>query len=519
MDTEANRRHICRQLTELSPLPVVFAEGTTHVMRYVNPAFCSLVGRRTSDLLGKPFAEAIPEGSNNACVSLLDRVLATGMAENLSHQEHGQTGSNRAFWSYAAWAVLGEGERLAGVMVQVTDTTEAALARQLATAVNESLVISNVRQHELQKAADSAGQAKNRFLAALSHELRTPLTPILAAAQLLERRQDLASDVIEYVRVIKRNVALEARLIDDLLDLNRIIHGKTSLRLSSVDIHESIRQAVETCRPRLEEMGASISLELMATLAKVRGDPVRIQQIFWNLLSNSIKFSRGGTITVSTSNVEGGKIEVNVVDTGEGIDPKSLARLFNAFEQGGNSITRDFGGLGLGLVISKGLAVMHGGIIEARSEGVGKGATFTVTLPTEDGDACLGDSAGVSAEPSSSAPKRILLVEDNLDSGSLMKAALDMEGHMVHHATSVASALRAAAKEQFELLLCDLGLPDGSGFDVVTSLRGRHQIEKAIAISGFGMDDDIRKSKEAGFSGHLTKPVDLDELERLIDRL
>lgn len=394
---------------------------------------------------------------------------------------------------------------LGRVMVSFLDITEKMrVSEELQTATTRAL---------------EANEAKDRFLAALSHELRTPLAPILAATHLLERRTDLPPSILEFVSIIKRNVNLEARLIDDLLDLNRIAHGKLCLSLSEVDVHEVIRQAVETCKVQLVEREHELELKLEAKASLVSGDWSRLQQIIWNLLSNAIKFTAPrGRISITTADNASGYLEIRVSDNGKGIDPQDLSRLFGAFEQGKDSTARNFGGLGLGLAISRGLTEMHNDKIHAVSDGKERGATFIVNLPVK--ERAVPSSPGAPLQQNVSRPgraQRILLVEDNEDTGRLLKMVLDDSGHTVCLVGDVSSALQAGEREHFDLLLCDIGLPDGSGFDVVSKLRRQGTVDKAIAMTGFGMAEDIERSKKAGFETHLTKPVDIEELERLIN--
>lgn len=386
--------------------------------------------------------------------------------------------------------------------------------------ITEKIRVSEELQAATKKALE-ANEAKDRFLAALSHELRTPLAPILAATHLLERRTDLPPSVLEFISIIKRNVNLEARLIDDLLDLNRIAHGKLLLSMGDVDVHEVIRQAVETCKVQLSEKEHELELQLNAKANVVKGDWSRLQQILWNLLSNAVKFTPPrGNILISTEDHGSDFIEIRVIDSGKGIDPDDLPRLFGAFEQGKDSVTRDFGGLGLGLAISRGLAEMHHGRIEALSEGKGKGATFIVNLPVEAKSETVAPAVPTEGRSGRTGRvQRILLVEDNEDTGTLLKMVLDSSGHDVCFVKSVSSALQAGEREYFDLLLCDIGLPDGSGLDVVSELRKQRAVNRAVAMTGFGMSEDIERCKRAGFDTHLTKPVDIDELERLIDVL
>ncbi|HEX2223755.1 MAG TPA: ATP-binding protein, partial [Thermoanaerobaculia bacterium] len=381
------------------------------------------------------------------------------------------------------------------------------------------------------RAAEEANDAKDRFLAALSHELRTPLTPILTVSASLEEDRGLPEEVRTGLAMIRRNAELEARLIDDLLDLTRVAHGKLELHPEVTDLREVIEHAVETCCGRETASGRiELKLELEAGEHRVWGDTSRLTQVFWNLLNNAVKFTpTGGTITVATHEEAGLRPElvVEVTDTGIGIAPEILPRIFEAFEQGDRRITRQFGGLGLGLAVSRAILELHGGRIETFSEGIGHGATFVIHLPAglpaEIAEADRPAAAAPAPEPAAGervAPLHILLVEDHPDTAEAMAELLRGFGHQVTAAATVAGALAAtaaaeAAHDGIDLVVSDLGLPDGSGQDLMRELVRRYGL-RGIALSGYGMEDDIRKSLEAGFGRHLTKPVNPQILKSAI---
>jgi signal transduction histidine kinase len=361
--------------------------------------------------------------------------------------------------------------------------------------------------------AEAANRAKDRFLAMLSHELRTPLSPVLHAVALLEE-EDIPPAVQELVETIRRNVQLEARLIDDLLDLARIRSGKLQLHLESADLHDLIRRAARICEPDLQKQNLRLQLELKATRLKLKVDPGRILQIFWNLINNAIKYSAsGGLISLTTKDeTERGQVCIEVADSGIGIRPDHIGKIFDAFEQahGDQSI-----GLGLGLAISRVLVEMHGGRIVARSPGPGKGSVFTVFLPAAAGevervrqDSPTDTRTGVSL--------RILLAEDHADTAANLTRLLQRRGHKVDVAVSVAEARALIGRKSFDVLLSDIGLPDGLGLDLMQPFLGASggRPVAGIALSGYGMPEDVRRSTEAGFAQHLTKPVEFARLHR-----
>ena len=367
-------------------------------------------------------------------------------------------------------------------------------------------------------AAEKANKAKDDFLAALSHELRTPLTPALAAASyLVDNAEKLPSEFGEELDTIRRNVRLEARLIDDLLDLTRVTHGKVDLRFERVDAHDCVRQALEITQSTIADKGLKLSVSLRAENHHIRADSVRIQQVFWNLINNAVKFTAsGGQIEICTSNNENGRFEFAITDTGIGIDAERQRSLFTAFDQGDRTAARQFGGLGLGLAISKHLIDLHDGAIAVESRGRSYGATFRVTLDAVADT--VGEDQDVQPLQKPVKPLRILLVEDHGDTRRTLSRLLTHFGHDISVADCTQSAKEIVDAKEFDVLLSDIGLPDGSGYDVITHAKQKRPI-KGVALTGFGMDEDIRKSKEAGFDFHLTKPVDFAELRTVLGQL
>jgi signal transduction histidine kinase/HAMP domain-containing protein len=363
---------------------------------------------------------------------------------------------------------------------------------------------------ELEEKARS-NLAKDQFLAMLSHELRTPLTPVLASALALENEPELPSDIHESLAMIRRNVELEARLIDDLLDLTRIDRGKVQLNFEIVDAHTLLQSALEICQAEINRKHLKPSLNLGARKVHMRADPARLQQIFWNLINNAVKFTPiNGQITIITSNDSGGQLRVEIADTGMGIEQELLPKIFDAFEQGGRTQS---GGLGLGLAISKTLVEAHKGMIAAKSAGRNEGSTFTLVFPTcEKAETQIAPAMAPSSAERQ--PMRILLVEDHEDTNRSLSNLLRRRGYHVQSALTFQSALDLGAAEQFDVLITDLGLPDGSGIDLIQKLASKPPL--GIALTGFGMEQDIRKSREVGFQHHLVKPIDLNKLDSLI---
>jgi CheY-like chemotaxis protein len=360
--------------------------------------------------------------------------------------------------------------------------------------------------------AERANLAKDQFLAMLSHELRTPLTPVLSSVLALESEESVPENVRELLQMIHRNVELEARLIDDLLDLTRISKGKVQLGLEIVDAHKLLRNALEICQTEIDQKHLAFRFDLNAEKFHLQADPARLQQIFWNLIKNSVKFTpNGGQIRISTSNDSSDRLRVEIADTGVGIEAESLPKIFDAFEQGGRT---QLGGLGLGLAISKALVDAHKGTITAQSAGRDKGAKFTLIFPTCEK---VDDQPAPAVVPKMPQRRtmRILLVEDHEDTNRSLTKLLQRRGYHVQSAGTLKSALDLSAKEEFDVLISDLGLPDGSGIDLMQALNSGRPL-LGIALTGFGMEGDIRKSHDAGFKHHLVKPIDLNKLDSLI---
>ena len=375
------------------------------------------------------------------------------------------------------------------------------------------------REFEAEKiAAQKAGKAKDDFLAALSHELRTPLTPALAAATYLQdNAKKLPPEFVEDVEIIKRNVQLQARLIDDLLDLTRIDRGKLHLELEDCDAHTIIENAIETAHSAIAAKQLKVATELKAKEYHILADCIRLQQVFWNLINNAVKFTpQGGQITIRTFNDKAGRFNFEITDTGIGIEPQRLASLFQPFEQADPSVTRQFGGLGLGLAISKRLVDLHHGRIEAESRGRSFGATFKVVLDTvPQGAAAIGRNNRLGGKTSK--PLRILLVEDHQDTRRTLSRLLTHFGHNVVTADNVEGAMDIMSSDNIDAVLCDIGLPDGSGYEVAAQARAKGNI-KTIALTGFGTEQDVQRSKEAGFDFHLVKPINFQELQTVLDQ-
>lgn len=425
--------------------------------------------------------------------------------------------SSIAIWGtlhgYGPFVLQTENQSL--VMLQAWTGALTITAMALASAISERNRAQAAMEQQ-KDAVEAANRTKDNFLAMLSHELRTPLTPVLAALDSLESEPSISDQSKGSVTMIRRNVELESQLIDDLLDLTRIAKDKLQLKFGPIDAHETISNVVEICRPESDSRNLHVHLNLRAGAHHVSGDAAKFQQIIWNLLKNAIKFTpENGEINISSTNPQPQKLAIKICDTGIGIEPEIMERIFNPFEQGERSLQRRYGGLGLGLAISKSLAQAHGGVLVAESDGRNHGSTFVLTMITVAPPLRVPKSPSLPAE---TRPLRILLVDDHQDTCTALERLLVRRGHLVAAAHDMRSAMEAAARNSFDLLISDIALPDGTGTELMSYLHAISGVP-GIAISGFGMNGDISKSLEAGFSEHLVKPVKMEKLESAIERV
>ncbi len=487
-----------------SPLAVVEFDTQFRITRWTEGAE-RLFGWTAGEIVGRQIWE-LPwiHPDDRPKVEGVSRHLLTGSSSrNVNSNRNVRKDGTIIFCEWYNSALHDEKGNLLSIFSLVLDVSERVHAE-------ESL-------RQAKQAAEEANSAKDHFLAVLSHELRTPLAPVLATAHLLETDAALPEQHREMAKVIRRNVELEARLIDDLLDLTKIARGKLELHPVNVDLHEQIRQVVAMCADEISSKNLAVILRLDAPRHCVVGDSARLQQALWNLVKNAAKFTPpGGRITLTTANDPDDRITLEVADSGVGIAPDALPRIFDAFEQGHRSVTRQFGGLGLGLAITRALVEMHKGTITALSGGPGRGATFVLRLPG--GPDSLPSQAGVVAAQERRLSCSMLLVDDHADTRRVMAQLLTALGCQVQSAGSVAEALALADTSHFDLVVSDIGLPDASGYDLMRQLKSRYGM-RGVALSGYGMEEDMAQSRQAGFEAHLTKPVNVHVLEATVRRL
>src|SRR5437764_2658385 len=485
------------------PIGIALVDPETRRFLHVNDAFVQMASQIGQLPAGIDIAVATYDQIKIVPPRIIENVLATGIPYQLIEEPfRDRTGATR-FCNVNLLRLLDSRQNLQGVLYFVEEKTRDMTLR------NELL---------------SANAAKDQFLALLSHELRNPLSPVIAMVAELETHVADSPEVRQALDVIRRNVELEARLIDDLLDITRIAKGKLKLTLEPVSIHDVLQRALEICREEISQKVLEIDLHLSALDHFVQGDPARLQQVFWNLIKNSVKFTdEGGRISLVTSNPQPGQIEIDVSDTGIGIEPDKVSKIFTAFEQGQSSITRKFGGLGLGLAISKAMVLAHGGIISASSPGPNRGAIFSVRLGTiaepavHDGELPPNGAEPVSRPVSANRPPRLLVVDDHEDTCTGLKMILERRGYEITIAYTADQAAEKARQEKFDLLMSDIGVPERSGYDVMQGIRGRAVL--GTAVMGFGMEHDVNRARAAGFSEHLTKPINFERLEEVIQQL
>jgi len=481
-----------------------------HRLKFANRTFAERFGFEPDQLVGMHFKDVIGDAPYSEFRHNFDATLDGQRIEFETQFAHPASGQR---WLH----VVQEPERtlggyVVGLVAVISDITERKLV-----------------EHEILLARDkalAASRAKDDFLARLSHELRTPLNPVLLVASDSASDMKLSAEVRADFAMIAQSVALEARLIDDLLDLSRIAHGKLSLELRPHDVHSILLEAMAMVQSEIAQKHLVVSLELKADRHRVLCDDVRLKQVFWNLIKNAVKFTPdGGRITIETRRVpEREDLVIKIVDTGIGLVQEEIGSIFDAFSQGDHSAvggSGQFGGLGLGLAISRMLVEQHSGFIRATSAGRNLGATFVVELPLYHAEES--EAPPISKDPLdkgilSPDPKvagnlrRALLIEDHRQTRMALTQLLTRRNFEVVSVGTVSEARATAAREAFDIVISDIGLPDGNGFDLMTELRSRYGLV-GIALTGYGRDEDVDRSQAAGFSAHLTKPVSIEGLE------
>ena len=513
-------RQRLRDVLSQAPVAVAVFRGAEHRYALANRRYAEMVGRQ--ELVGQTVREAFPELGDHQVIAILDQVYGTGEALSVTELEAsitrpGHEGPEARYFNTSAQP-LREGGRVTGVIVVAAEVTEQVLARR--------------RGEGLRLAAEQANRAKDEFMAMLGHELRNPLAPILTALHLMRLR---AGGVVEKERtVIERQVNHLTRLVDDLLDVSRITRGKVELHRKPTELAEVVAKAIEMASPLLEQRRHHLELSVPTRGLLVNADLTRLSQVVSNLLTNAAKYTDpGGLVSVWAERL-GAWVVLRVRDNGIGIAPEMLPHVFETFVQERQAIDRSQGGLGLGLAIVRSLTALHGGVVEARSDGVGRGSEFTLRLAAEpegqrqgqlDASSPVAPVAAGALRAGSPAPGRrglrILVVDDNEDAATLLSDALDVLGHETRIALDSPRAIQSLREFTPEVAFIDLGLPVMDGYDLARRLREEPGLEnlRMVAVSGYGQESDLLRSREAGFEEHLIKPVAQAKLEAVLVNL
>lgn len=498
-----------RLVTDYAPVFITQIDRQ-HRFKFVNRTYAQRFGFEPVQVIGRHFTEIMGEEPYVAIRAHIDAALSGKRVEFEAEIAYASLGPRWVFVIHEP-EHSPEGE-IVGLVAVITDITERKHAEQEVAAARDKAV--------------EASRTKDDFLARLSHELRTPLNPVLLLASESANDPSLPPEVRADFETIVQNVTLEARLIDDLLDLTAITRGKLALDMRPVQIHSILRDAFAMVRQDAMQKQLNVVLKLEAEAHTVLGDDMRLKQVFWNVIKNAVKFTpASGEILISTrDDPEKDALIVNVTDSGLGMTAEEIARIFAAFTQGDHA-TRGggrFGGLGLGLVISRMLVQLHSGTIEATSAGRSLGSTFTIELP-------LSEEVPIAAIDGSRPPRRaktraaidgagavrILLIEDHQPTCAALTELLSRRNFLVVAANSVGEARTAVQNGRFNFVISDVGLPDGNGCDLMIELRQQYGLE-GIALTGYGMDEDMERSRAAGFITHLTKPVSVHALDKAL---
>jgi PAS domain S-box-containing protein len=481
-----------------------------HRFKFVNRTYARRFGFEPQELIGKHFIEVMGDVPYTAIRHQIEAALGGERVEFEAEIAYASLGPRWVF-------VIHEPERsplgeIVGLVAVITDITERKLAEQEVAAARDKAL--------------EASRAKDEFLARLSHELRTPLNPVLLLASEAAANPALPDDIRADFETIAQNVTLEARLIDDLLDLTAITRGKVSLDLRPVQIHSVLQDALAMMRRDIGAKKLRVTLQLRAEQHVVLGDDMRLKQVFWNVIKNAVKFTPvGGELILRTeADPTSKRVKVHIADSGLGLTAGELDRIFAAFAQGDHATNGGgkFGGLGLGLVISRMLVHLHSGVIHANSDGRDQGSTFSVELPlcelpivAKVPNGAESDSVNGIEARKSAKQRRVLLVEDHEPTCVTLTELLSRRGFRVEAATTLREARELAQRKQFDILISDIGLPDGNGCDLMAELRGRQPV-MGVALTGYGMLEDMERSREAGFVTHLTKPVSIAALDKAL---
>jgi signal transduction histidine kinase/FixJ family two-component response regulator len=482
---------------------MVVLRGPDHVFEVVNAAYYELVGQR--EVIGKPAREALPEMRGQGYFAMLDQAYSTGRSQRAA----------AASWLLERVPGKGLEERFVSFVFQPFGDATNAVAGICALGFD----ITELKQ--AQRALRAAQQHKDDFVAVLAHELRNPLAPIQQAARIASMSGATAAQLHWSGEVIDRQVGHMALLLDDLLDLSRVTRGKLHLRTAPVDLAAVVASAIETARPLIDARHHALIVHLQKDMPALHADALRLAQVIANLLTNAAKYTEpGGRIELAASR-EKDEVAISVSDTGIGIPQESIASVFEMFSQLRAPLERSETGLGIGLALVKALVELHGGTVAAHSSGIGEGSTFIVRLPMSGAGADQPDSARARGEADRGGALKILIVDDNRDAAESLAMLLSFDGHELRCAADGAEGILLAEQFRPAVILLDIGLPQLNGYEVAQKLRASSWAKTLplIAITGWGLAEDKRRALAAGFDRHLTKPVDIDELRRVLGSL
>ncbi|MEM8873199.1 MAG: PAS domain S-box protein [Planctomycetota bacterium] len=500
-------RHL-RAVFERSTVGVTVTRLPSQRISELNSRICAMFGYSRAELLGQPISVLWHPEERDMVADRLRHVARFGPDE-FDHEQRCVRKDGSVIWIQATGTIVRDAQG---------NATHSIASLYDATARRAE----DDRLRETTRDAELASAAKDRFLAQLSHELRTPLTPALTAAAVLSMDDRLPEDVRGDLETIRRNIELEARLIDDLLDLNRAVSGKLKLRRETFELVKLLREAVAICAEDAAAKRIRVQLDVADNVGKVHADRTRLEQVAWNLLKNAVKFTpTGGRIDIRCTR-HGDRVVLSVEDTGVGLEPELIGRIFGNFEQGNHANALN-PGLGLGLAVARAIVELHGGTITAESDGPDTGSTFTVDLPVPEP---VSDTGADNRSNEQVLQGRVLLIEDHADTAAVLGKFLRRSGFAVRLAHSLADARAALAEmaatgEHADLLLSDIDLPDGTAHDFIRETVDNEDRPRpiAVAFSGHGNEEDLRASRAAGFDEHLTKPIAPDELLATLRRL
>lgn len=493
-----------RLITELSPFHL-FRAGPEGDATFLSPGFLSMTGLTRDRALGFGWVEAVHPDDRDQLMAHWEQALHSGVVFQAEFRFRVATGEYRWYRARVVPDRSHEG-RIIGWVGAAVDLHELHLA------LDERAAAVDRAEHALH-VAEEASHLKDEFLATASHELRTPLNAIVGWIHVLQSGALVTDEQrLQAVNAIDRNAKIQTRLIEDLLDVSRMIQGRVSLTVAPLDARAVARAALDTIKPAVSAKQISFTLDVPPDPLPVIGDEHRLQQVIWNLLANSVKYTpRDGAIDLAVRR-ESGRVVIQVRDSGDGIDPSFLPYVFEPFRQGASATMRS--GLGLGLAIVRRLVDLHGGRITAESGGPGRGSTFTVSLPLARGAAAI---QAQSARPEPDFHQlRVLVAEDDPDSAAAVTAILRLHGCETQTAATAAECIRITGEWPTDVLICDVGLPDDDGYGLLRRLRGLPEGEQipAIALTAYARPEDRAKALAAGFRAHLSKPLDPELLLR-----